>query len=97
MIMYHKPAEYYCTCTNEQLCSITAPDIPEQVVLRGTLYEHVPSILLLAQFRKRTAKLKRDLNAPSDEIDRQAVRVLHMPLKYSAIEIYSQMSFDILK
>ena len=52
---------------------MSANDVPEQLVLRGTSDEDVPAIL--AQFRKRV-ELKGDLHVPPPEIDNRAVRFL---------------------
>ena len=59
---------------------ITALDIPEQLVLRGTSDEDLLSIL--AQFRKRLELKKSDHDAPQDEIDKRTVRALPLLLNF---------------
>ena len=62
---------------------MSANDVPEQLVLRGTSDEDVPAIL--AQFRKRV-ELKGELHVPPPEIDDRAVRFLPLILKSVALE-----------
>ena len=67
---------------------MSANDVPEQLVLRGTSDEDVPAIL--AQFRKRV-ELKGDLHVPSPEIDKRVIRFLPRLLKSVALETWSQL------
>ena len=73
---------------------MSANDVPEQLVLRGTSDEDVPPIL--AQFRKRV-ELKGDLHVPLPEIDNRAVRFLPLLLKNVALETYSQLTLGTLE
>ena len=57
---------------------MSANDVPEQLVFRGTPDEDVPAIL--AQFRK-DVELKGDLHIPPPEIDNRAVRFFPLLLK----------------
>ena len=68
---------------------MSASDIPEQLVLRGTSDEDVPAIL--TQFRKRVHP-KSDLHVPSEGINKQTVRFLPLLLKSVALETYSQLT-----
>ena len=52
---------------------MSANDITEQLVLRGTSDEDVP--VILTQFRKRV-ELKEDLHVPPQEIDKRVARFL---------------------
>ena len=52
---------------------VSANDVPEQLVLRGTSDENVPAIL--SQLRKRI-ELEGDLHVPPQEIDKRVVRFL---------------------
>ena len=81
--------------SHHQLTSfrITALDIPEQRVLRGTSNENVPSIS--AQFRNRV-ELKRDLDTRPEKIDKRAVRSFSIQLKTTAMGTYSELSLGIL-
>ena len=71
---------------------MSANDVLEQLVLRGTSDKSVPAIL--AQFRKRV-ELKGDLHVPSPEIDDRAVRFLPLLLKSVALETYSQLTLGV--
>ena len=73
---------------------MTALAIPEQLVLCGISYEDV--LLVLAQFRKRV-KLKSDLDAPFDEINKQAIRFLPLLLEDLTLETYSQLVLGTLE
>ena len=73
---------------------MSANDVPEQLVLRGTSDEDVPAIL--AQFRERV-ELKGDLHVPPPEIDNRAVRFLPLLLKSVALETYSQLTLGVLE
>ena len=73
---------------------MSANDVPEQLVLRGTFDKNVPAIL--AQFRKRI-ELKGDLHVPPPEIDNCAVRFLPLLLKSVALETYSQLILGTLE
>ena len=73
---------------------MSANDVPEQLLLRGTSDEGVPSIL--THFRKRV-ELKGDLHVPSQEIDKCAVRFLPLLLKSGALETYSQLTLGVLE
>ena len=73
---------------------MSANDVPEQLVLRGTSDEDVPAIL--AQFRKRV-ELKGDLHVLPPEIDNRAVRFLPLLLKSIALETYSQLTLGVLE
>ena len=73
---------------------MSANDVPEQLVLRGTSDEDVPAILV--QFRKRV-ELKGDLHVSPPEIDNRAVRFLPLLLKSVALETYSQLTVGVLE
>ena len=73
---------------------MSANDVPEQLILRGTSDEHVPTVL--AQFRKRV-ELKGDLHVPPLEIDKRAVRFLPLFLNSVALETYSQLTLGVLE
>ena len=73
---------------------ISANDVPEQPVLRGTSDEDVPAIL--AQFWKGV-ELKADLHVPPPEIDNRAVRFLPLLLKSVALETCSQLILGVLE
>ena len=68
---------------------MSANDVPEQLVLRGTSDEDVPAIL--TQFRKRV-ELKGDLHVLPKEIAKRDVRLLPLLLKSVALETYSQLT-----
>ena len=72
---------------------MSANDVPEQLVLRGTSDEDVPAIL--TQFRKRV-ELMGDLHVPPQEIDKRAVRFLPLLLKSVALETYSKLTLGVL-
>ena len=73
---------------------MSANDVPEQLVLRGTSDEDVP--IILTQFRKRV-ELKGDLHVPSQEINKRAVHFLPLLLKSVALETYSQLTLGALE
>ena len=73
---------------------MSADDVPEQLVLRGTSDEDVPA--LLTQFRKRE-ELKGDLHVPPREIDKRAVRFLPLRLNSVALETYNQLTLGVLE
>ena len=73
---------------------MSANNIPEQLVLRGTSDEDVPAIL--TQFQKRV-ELKGVLNVPPEEINKRAVRFLPLLLKSVALETYSQLTLGTLE
>ena len=73
---------------------MSANDIPEQLVLRGTSDEDVPPIP--SQFRKRV-ELKGDLHTPSEEINERAVRFPSLLLKNVALETYTQLILGTLE
>ena len=73
---------------------MSANDVPEQLVLRGTSDEDVPAIL--TQFRKRV-ELKGDLHVPPQEIDKRTVRFLPLHLKSVVLEAYSQLTLGALE
>ena len=73
---------------------MSANDVPEQHVLRGTSGQDVPAIL--AQFRKR-AELKGDLHVSPPEIDNRAVRFLPLLLESVVLETYSQLTLGLLE
>ena len=65
---------------------MTALDTPEQLVLRGTSDEDVPSIS--TQFGNRV-DLKRDLDTRPDKIDKGAIHCCLSCLKKTAAETYN--------
>ena len=71
---------------------MSANDVPEQLVLRGTSDELVPAIS--TQFRKRV-DLKGDLHVPPQEIDKRAVRFLPLLLKCVFLEAYGQLTLGV--
>ena len=73
---------------------MTAGDIPEQLVLRGTSDEDVPSIL--AQFLKRV-ELKVDVHVPFEVINGRAVRFLPLLSENVTLEIYCQLVMGTLE
>ena len=73
---------------------MSANDVPEQLVLRGTSGEDIPA--MLAQFRKRVV-LKGDLYVPPSELDNRAVCFLPLLLKSVALEAYSQLTLETLE
>ena len=73
---------------------MTAGDIPDQLVLRGTSDEDLPSIL--AQFQKRV-EVKGEQHTPVEEINKQAVRFLPLLLETVALETYNQLVLGTLE
>ena len=73
---------------------MSAYDVPEQLVLRGTSDEDVPAIL--AQFLKRV-ELKGDLHVPLPEIDNRVVRFLPLLKKSVALETCGQFTLGVLE
>ena len=73
---------------------MSADDIPEQLVLRGTSDEDVPAIP--TQFWKRV-EVMGDLRVPLEAIDKRAVHFLPILLKSVALETYSQLTLGTLE
>ena len=73
---------------------MSAVGISEQLVLRGTSDENVPSIL--AQFRK-CVELKGGLHVPFEEANTRAVRFFPLLLKNVALDTYIQLVLGTLE
>ena len=84
------------TSSQHQLTSfrMSADDINEQLVLRGTLDADVP--IILTQFRKRV-ELTRNIHVLSEETNKRGVRFLPLLLKHVALETYSQLTLGTLE
>ena len=91
----YSTSEY--TSSQYQLTSfrMTAGDIPNQLVLRGTSDEDLPSTLL-AQFQKRV-EVKGEQHTPVEEINKRAVRFLPLLLETLALGTYNQLVLGTLE
>ena len=73
---------------------MSANNVPELLVLRGTSDKDVPAIL--AHFQKRV-ELKGDLHIPPSEIDKRAVRFLPLLKRSVTLETYNQFTLGVLE